>query len=101
MISEVLEPVHLVIATQGPGHQTLPLRVFQDRDQAYLWLDALIDYRDKEPLILDFHYSSKVGLQQFRDRLDAWRLKHPAGEPASYFRSFEVMQLPFEGTEKP
>lgn len=101
MISEVLVPVYLVMATQGPGQQNLPLRVFQDRDQAYRWLDVLVDHQSSEPLVLDFHYSSKVGLQQYRDRLEAWRLKHPAGEPASYFRAFEVIQLSFEGTENP
>lgn len=84
--------VFLVMATAIQAKPPIPLRVFQDRDQAEKWQAELIEYHVSPP---DMPAGDDaVSWKEYDVQIAAWRSAHPAGIDASHYQRFGVYEVP-------
>ena len=88
--------VFLVMATASSIYERkkpIPLRVFEDREQADGWLSSLIDYHLTLPEV-PYLGASDDTWNEHRSKVEAWRGDHPAGIAASHYQCFGVYEVP-------
>ena len=84
--------VFLVMATAIGAKPPIPLRVFQDRDQAEKWQAELIDYHVSPPDMPDSEDASDWS--NYKAQVAAWRSAHPAGVSGYQYQRFGVYEVP-------
>lgn len=87
-----MDIVFLVMATSNQGEKSIPLRVFQGREQAEKWQTEVIDYHLSPP---DMPINDDAGAwKEFDAKLAEWRNAHPAGAEASRYNRFSMYEVP-------
>lgn len=88
--------VFLVMATasgfRSEERKPLPLRAFEDRAQAEVWQDMLIDYHLNPPE-MPIEEGREIW-SDYKAQVKEWEHRHPAGAKASQYQHFGIYEVP-------